>query len=203
MPNDRTNQNAPEQEEPTLSGAVRALRPEEMQRTLAVRLVPTVDKIRNLATKFGVRPYRVFIVHIAWTGQRIGQGQPQEISRREILPTPRVREMTSTTEVISTFGRLEEGAISIDQISASFAEDDLLGKTPDMVDPAMPRGGLHNREFFWEVQENRGVYPAPIPRRYAVSGVPTLSRGGVSWRVSLTKVSVDRSRQQTMSRTEA
>ena len=204
MPNDRTAQNAPEQDQPTVTGSVRPLRTDEVRGTLAVRLVPTVDKIRQLATSFGVRPYRVFIVHVQWTGAKIGLGAPIEISRREVLPTPRIRDLTSTVEVLSTFGRLEEGGISIDKISPLWSEDDLMGKTPDLTDPTLPRGGKHNCDCFWEVQENRGVCPAPIVRQYSPPSVaPTLSRGGMSWRVVLTKRAVNRSRQQTSSRTEA
>ena len=200
MPTDRAAQNAPEQDQPVLSGVVRPLRTDEMGRTLAVRLTPTVDKLRQLLTGFGVRAYRVFMVHVQWSGEAIGRGNPNEIARREILPTPRVRELSSTAEVLSAFGRLEEGGIAIDKITASLAEDDLMGHTPDLVDPANPRAGKRNVEFFWEVMENRPVFPTPVPRRYVPGAAPTLSRGGMGWRVNLTKQSVDRSRQQQMIR---
>ena len=203
MPSDRTAQNAPEQEMPTASGAVRPLRPDEVKQTLAVRLVPTIDKIRQLSTKFGLRPYRVFLVHVQWTGERIGLGTPIEISRREVQPTPRIRDMSSTIEMLSAFGRLEEGAITVDKISPLWSEDDLLGATPDLIETSLPRAGKHNCEFFWEVQENRPVSPPPVPRRYAPASTPTLSRGGMSWRMVLTKQSVNRTRNQQFKRSEA
>ena len=203
MAGDRTQQNDPAAELPEAAGAVRPLRPDEVKESLMSRLVPQIDKIRQIATEIGLRPYRVFIVHILWTGDRIGEGQPQEISRREILPTPRIRDMSATTEVLSSFGRVEEGGIVVDRISAKFSEDDLMGKTPDLTDPALPRGGKHNCDFFWEVQENRGVSPAPVVRQYVPAAAPSLSRGGMSWRVPLSKRAVNRSRQQTSSRTEA
>ena len=200
MRGDRTQQNDPAADMPEAAGSVRPLRPDEVKSSLMNRLVPTIDKIRQLPVNLGLRPYRVFMVHILWSGERIGEGQPQETSRREILPTPRIRDMSATTEVLSAFGRTEEGGIVVDRISAKFSEDDLMGVTPDLIDPAMPRTGKRNGDFFWEVQENRPGTPNPIPRRYVPSGTPTLMRGGVHWRIPLNKQMVNRSRNQTMDR---
>ncbi len=200
---DRTDQNDPAAEQPAAEGAVRPLRPEEVRGSLMARLGPVVDRIRQLPAKLGLRPYRVFLVHLRWSGARIGEGTPAEVSRREILPTPRIRDMASTTEVLSSFGRVEEGGIVVDRISPRFSEDDLTGATPDMLDPAEPRTGLRSVEFFWEVQEQRPGRPSPIPRSYTVSAAPTLMRGQSHWRVPLVKRMVNRSRQQTTSRTDA
>ena len=83
MAGDRTNQNDPAADLPEAAGAVRPLRPDEVKASLMSRLVPNIDKIRQIATSLGLRPYRVFLVHILWTGDRIGEGQPTEISRRD------------------------------------------------------------------------------------------------------------------------
>ena len=200
MAGDRTNQNDPAADLPEAAGAVRPLRSDEVKASLMSRLVPNIDKIRQIATSLGLRPYRVFLVHMLWSGDRIGDGQPQEISRREILPTPRIRDMSATTEVLSSFGRVEEGGIVVDRISAKFSEDDLMGVTPDLLDPALLRTGKRNGDFFWEVQESRPGFPNPMPRRYAPSGTPTLMRGGLHWRIPLAKQMVNRSRNQTMDR---
>lgn len=168
-----------------------------------VRLGPTLDKLRQIPTSLGLRPRRVFLVHVLWTGERIGEGQPQEISRREILPTPRIRDMSSTTEVLSSFGRIEEGGIVVDRISPKYSEDDLVGATPDLIDSANPRSGKRNAEFFWEVVEARPTVPNPVPRRYIVAAAPTLMRGGSHWRVPLNKVMVNRNRQQGFDRKQA
>ena len=200
MLGDRTQQNDPAADMPEAAGSVRPLRPDEVKSSLMNRLVPNIDKIRQLPVNLGLRPYRVFMVHILWSGERIGEGQPQETSRREILPTPRIRDMSATSEVLSAFGRTEEGGIVVDRISAKFSEDDLMGATPDLIEPAMPRTGKRNGDFFWEVQESRPGTPNPIPRRYVPSGTPTLMRGGLHWRVPLNKQMVNRSRNQTMDR---
>jgi len=203
MADDRTQQNDPVAELPELAGSVRPLRPEEVRGSLMSELSPTIDSIRQIATALGLRPYRVFIVHVLWSGSRVGDGQPIEVSRREILPTPRIRDMSATTEVLSAFGRVEEGGIVIDRISAKYSEDDLTGKTPDLIDPAITRTGKRNGEYFWEVQENRPGCPRSIPRRYVHAAAPTLMRGGSHWRIPLNKQMVDRSRNQTFDRRQA
>jgi hypothetical protein len=204
MATDRTTPITIESEIPELAGQVRPLRDDEIRSSLMVSLVPLVDVIRqNTVVDLGLRPYRVFLIHVQWSGAKPGDGQPTEMSRREIKPTPRVRDMSSTTEVLSAFGRLEEGGIVVDKISAKFSEDDLMGKTPDLVNPARPRTGKRNGEFFWEVQENRPVNPNPIPRRYVPAAAPTLMRGGSHWRVPLNKQNTDRSRTQTFDRRQA
>lgn len=203
MAGDRTQQTDPGAELPELAGSVRPLRPDEVRSSLMSGLQPSIDAIRQIPTDLGLRPYRVFLIHVEWTGVRVGDGQPIELSRREILPTPRIRDMASTSEVLSSFGRVEEGGIVVDRITAKFSEDDLLGKTPDLLDPAVPRSGARNGQFFWEVQENRPGFPATLPRSYVPASAPTLMRGGLQWRVVLNKLMVNRSRTQTFDRRQA
>lgn len=173
---------------------MRPLEPEEVGRTLAAKLVPVVDRIRQLATRFGIRPYRVFLVHVRWTGPRRGMGEGQEVSRVEILPTPAVSEMNGIVEIAKALGRTEEGGVSITEISGKYSEDDLRGLTPDLLDPQQPRTLLPNVEFFWEVAENRPNRPDPVRRRFQLASAPSLSRDVVQWRVQLTKQDYDRSR---------
>lgn len=199
MPNDRTRSGSPAADRPVQTNQVRPLRANEVGNTLADRLSPMADRVRQLNTKLGVRRYRVFLVHAVWSGPVVGSGVPQEVSRREILPTPKIRDMSSTLGVLRSFGLTEEGGITIDEISASFTEDDLTGKTPDLVDSTLPRTGIANGQFFWEVVEVRNSYPRPVPRRYTVEGVPM--RKTVHWTVNLTKQSGDRARGQTFNRT--
>lgn len=195
MASDRTPQNAPENELPQLAGAVRPLRPDQLRQTLASKLVPVVDKIRQLNATFGTRPYRVFLVHVLWSGGRIGSGTPAEVSRREILPTPKVVDLSSTVEMISAFGRTEDGSVVVEEISDKFSEDDLMGGTPDLVDAANPNTGRSNAEFFWETQEQRNTSPVPVVRHYVPAGAPT-RKPPMGWRISLNKRDADRTRPQ-------
>lgn len=195
MASDRTPQNAPENELPQLAGAVRPLRPDQLRQTLASKLVPVVDKIRQLNATFGTRPYRVFLVHVLWSGGRIGAGTPAEVSRREILPTPKVVDLSSTVEMISAFGRTEDGSVVVEEISDKFSEDDLMGGTPDLVDAANPNTGRSNAELIWEVQEQRGTEPTPVVRHYTPAAAP-MRRPPMCWRISLNKRDADRARPQ-------
>lgn len=192
MAKDRTDSGSPQAELPEIQGRVRPLRRD--QQPLADRLVPVVDKIRQLNTSFGIRPYRIFLVHMQYPGQRIGDGAPVEISRKEILPTPKIIGMGSTSEVLRPFGLTEEGSIRVAQISPKYTEDDLMGRTPDLQDPAMPRTGGRNQIFFWEVVERRPSTPPSVPRRYVPSAVPELGRDNFEWTIGLTKATFDRSR---------
>lgn len=194
---DRTSNGTPAQEMPEATGQVK---PVAGGPTLASRLVPVVDRVRQLYTRFGTRPYRVFLVHVKWSGTRLGEGTPMEISRRELLPTPRIVDMAATSTALAAVGLAEEGGLSIDQISAKYTEDDLTGKTPDLQDPVLQLTGMRNAEFFYEVVENRPSNPSPTRRRYVPNGVPSLSRDGFMWRVSLTKQDFNRARDGSFTR---
>ena len=194
MADDRTKSGTPLAEIPAIAGQLKGPSPSQVPATLASRLVPIVDKIRRLNSTFGIRPYRVYLVHVLWSGGQPGDGSETEISRREIEPTPRVRDMGGTTNVMRAYGVSEEGEVFVDQISPRFTEDDLQGLTPDLKDPALLRTDLRWSEFYWEVVENRPATPNPVRRRY-VPQVPSLSRDGFQWAVRLIKQDYNRGRQ--------
>jgi hypothetical protein len=175
-------------------GVVRPLQPRDVPQTLAAQLTPLVDQLRQLAVDFGVRPYRAYLVHVAWTGNSVGDGSAVETSRREILPTPRVRDMGGLGEILESFGTTEAGSLTVDRISARFSEDELMGLTPDLLDPVLPRTGARNREFFWIIQENRPSCPPGRPRRFIPAAAPTLLRAGMEWRITLKKQELDPAR---------
>ena len=195
MPSDRVAQNAPDEELPELSGAVRALRPDEQAHSLTRRLVPAVDKLRQLATRLGLRPYRVFLIHVRWPEGRRGVGVPEIIAEREIKPTPKVLDMSGTTEILRAVGSAEEGGIVIEKISPKYSQDDLMGLTPDLTSNTDKLTGADNVDFFWEVRESRpDVYPRPQPMRYVPSALPMLDMGKMQWRINLTKQDYNRDR---------
>jgi len=198
MADDRTKSN-PRNEMPEVAGLVRPLADHELSGTLTTRLIPLVDRIRHLYTRFGQRPYRVFLVHLQWSGRLIGEGSPVVLSRRELLPTPRVLDMSATNEVLRAFGNTEEGGLTVDQISMKYSEDDLLGRTPDLINPATPRTSMKNVEFFWEVSEDN----KRIPRRYVPNAVPMIGKDRFQLRISLTKQDSNRARDLSFNRTQA
>jgi hypothetical protein len=155
------------------------------RRTLADSLGPTADRIRQIRTDLGFAPYRVYLVHWRWPG-KVGLGRPVEISRVEILPTPKVSDMNSTNLMLAAFGATEGGGIFLSKISTKFSEDDLAGKTPDMRDLVRTNTAAYGVEFFYEVRLNR---PGSKPRRYSPSGVPNLDKNGLHWHLNLIKQS--------------
>lgn len=202
MASDRQQPDDFSQSLPAITGDVHPVPPHLVGKTLAQDLVPIVDDIRQIATDFGVRPYRVFMVHIQWTGPARGIGEPQEISRREILPTPVVADMSATARTLAAVGMVEEGSIRLSKISASLTEDDLLGRTPDLAMFDGTRRDRRNVEFFYEVVQARptGTEPA-VRRRFVPESAADLKPGMAGWTISLRKQQQDRSRDGQMSRT--
>jgi len=60
----------------------------DLSRTLTRRLISTVDGLRDLLTRFGLRPYEVRMVRTKWTGGYRGAGQEIVVFDEAILPTP-------------------------------------------------------------------------------------------------------------------
>lgn len=185
-----------------LSGRLRPPEPQQMPQTLAGRLVPLADRLRGLKARFGVRPYRVFLVHAVWTGGRRGVGHQQITSRLELLPVPRVQDISAVRRTLYATGLGEEGDTVIDEISAKYAEDDLVGRTPDLQDPEQRRTSRLDVEFWWEVHEARAVGSTVIRRFSPPTAAPKLSRENMQWRVTLTRQAEDRGRNGGTDRNE-
>lgn len=154
--------------------SLRALGGFESEQTLAESLVGVADDIRQLATDFGMRPYRVFLVWIGYTADEnadglldvdeqgisaddrtIGAGRPYLIAELELLPTPRVGPLGGVRQNLEPMGLTESGGLTIDQVSPSYSEDLLLGLLPDVVDPQRPEQLRPGVQFFYEIQEAR------------------------------------------------
>jgi hypothetical protein len=188
---------------PVIKRDVQPVQSHLVGKTLAQQLSPIVDSIRQIATDFGLRPYRVFLVHVEWTGPTRGIGVANEISRREILPTPVVADMSSTSRILHAVGMVEEGSIKLSKVTASLTEDDLLGRTPDLKAADGTRRDRRNIEFFYEVVQQRpvGVEPA-VRRRYVPDTAADLRPGMPGWTISLRKQQQDRSRDGQMDRSK-
>jgi hypothetical protein len=184
MQQDRTTPSHVPAESTAASGRLHPLAPG--QKTLGESLGPTIDVIRQIGTSLGLRPYRVFLVHWEWP-QTKGIGAPVEISRREIMPTPKVADMSGMPFSLAAVGMTEMGGVRVSQISQRFSEDDLIGRTPDLRDTVHPKTSRGNVEFFYEIVEARQTVPPPKPRRFVPQGVPMLNRTGMEWRLSLTR----------------
>lgn len=203
MGNDRVPTGDVAAELTELSGRLRPPDPQAMPQTLAGKLVPLADKLRGLKARFGLRPYRVYLVHAVWTGPRRGVGHQQILSCVEILPVPRVRDISAVRRTLYATGLGEEGDIVVDEISTKYAEDDLVGRTPDLQDPEIPRTSRRDVEFWWEVHEARAVGAPTVIRRFSPPvTTPHRAADNMQWRVTLTRQAEDRGRNGGTDRNE-
>lgn len=160
----------------------------EAKKSLANRLVRVGDNIRQLATKFGARPYRVQLVWYQWTGAEIGAGDRREIQRIEVLPTPLVESLDKLALSPSGAGIIRIGDVRITEISGTFTRDELLGK---WVPGAHSQEAKEPVEFFYEIfEDGRGDDPVNV-QRFRTSSEPWRQADEVEWRIMLARVSGD------------
>jgi hypothetical protein len=182
---------------------IRALTPEQAKRTLVNRFGRRADRLRQIATNKGVRPYRVFLTWTKWgvtSEDERGDGKEVLVRQIEILPTPRVRSLDNLSFSIQHAGVIPVGSLRVDRISIHrFTEDVLLGVAyPDDPLPfgedAREKHIPQPYEFFYEVVEDgRGDNP-PKRRRFRPMNTPHREAGGVHWTIMLERVSQDRTR---------
>ena len=173
--------------------------------TLAARLSGKVDRLRQLNTRFGLRPNRVFLVWSEWSGVERGEGREAVITKVELLPTPQVSDLTALNRRPFAIGIFPEGSIRVDQISvAVFTRDMLNGLAIPIVDqrgcvcgcrPARPyaaegvnQNGVERTtdptvDFWWEVVEDgRGDDP---PQHFRFRLLGEVERKAFGWAVNL------------------
>lgn len=179
----------------------RPLTPQQARNSLAHRFGRRADSLRQLATRFGIRPDRVFLVWTRWSGARRGEGDETVTHRVEILPTPRVSDVTSLARRPWSVGILPEGTLRVDRISVYFTEDHLSGlvipSSPPTVipsgeqvagTPVEPREDPQ-RDFFWEIAEDGRGDALPDRRRFRLFAKPNRAAGSVEWAALLEPVS--------------
>lgn len=164
----------------------------EQDRSLANAAVAVADQMRALQSQLGFRPYKVFLVRGYWTGDRRGFGDLVISSRCELTPTPRVRDLATLNQNIKSTGRVEDGDVYVDEISARYAEAELMGKTTDLAAPDQPRTARNLVEFWWEVAEAREGCPEPAIRSFTPRTAPSLKRDDFMWTITLAKREYDR-----------
>lgn len=137
-----------------------------------------------------------------------GVGRAVLAHEMELLPTPNVSSLGGIGKDQDAVGLTERGAISIDQISARYSEDLLMGLVAPFRDEEYPDTLKEGISFFWEVRHNRpGGYVAPgyagcenpqelrtNRRRFHVSGTPHHDAAGFEWTVTLRRADGERGR---------
>lgn len=172
---------------------IRPLTPEEAKGSLAHRLGARVDRVRQFSTKLGLRPLRVFLVWTEWGGAEHGEGTERIEVRHEILPTPRVVDISNVALKPMSAGLVEEGTLRVDRVTVSLTEDVLTGRRKPgpgecWVD-ADPRA-----DFFYEVVEDgRGDNPADR-KRFRLAATPERRAGEQDWVLVLERTAGDMER---------
>lgn len=161
----------------------------ELSKTLGQRLIPVADRIRDLHTQFGLRPYKLRIVRVRWaTGER-GRGLPVVEKEIDILPTPLVQDMSTMMEIVQPVGLDEVGTIIVSEISGRFTDDDLRFADSD----GTPLGP--DEEVFYEIEFPRT--PDGLPgdkRRFFMRSAPMYFAARFQWQLRLEKTHPDRLR---------
>lgn len=113
--------------------------------SLAGRLARIEDRAREREAQLGLRPYTVSVIRVRWTGGRRGDGVQEIVSVVDILPVPKVTDLSSLQLVSSPAMVREQGTLYVSQISGAYTEDQLAGRDP--AGRNLPPGD----EVFWEV----------------------------------------------------
>ena len=168
---------------------------EDTSGSLVAKLIPVVDKIRQLNTILGIRPYRVFLMHTKWTGGARGSGTETVTSEEEILPTPEVdieeMEPANLNREFSPYGIREEGGVVLTEISLNYSEHVLLGRSNSGT--IIPK----DESFYWEIREDGSSTPsAPRKRRFHAASIPSKNPDNVCWSIRLLRAQPDRAAAQ-------
>lgn len=163
------------------------LTPHAYQSTLARRLVPVADRLRNLNTRFGLRPYVVRQVRTRWSGGEQGVGAEVVEDECALLPTPKVESMDGLSEILQPIGLDENGSLRVTEISGSYSEDDLLG----LVDGKDPEEG---QQIYYEIEFMQANGAPSVRRRFTLAGAPVYKPDEFQWVVTLAKSISNRER---------
>ena len=159
--------------------------PGGLGKTLANRLIPVADKIRDLHTVFGGRVYTVTIYRTRWSGGRRGLGDETLIFQQPIRPTPRITDLGTLTQVLNPTGLDDAGTIQLTEISGRFTEDSLLGIDSEGREP------LETDHVFYEIEF---VGRPSVRRRFEIRSTPSYKPYQFQWQITLQKTDEDRAR---------
>lgn len=156
--------------------------------TLARKLIPTVDRLRDLYTQFGLRPYTIRIIKTRWSGGLRGRGVEEITFERILDPTPLVTDIGGVAEIVTPIGLNESGTIRVAQISGRFTEDMLRGHDSIGTPPSL------DEQVFYEVEFPNPGNGDSFRRRFTLRAVPMYFASRFEWVISLEKQDEDRAR---------
>lgn len=158
--------------------------------SLGQKLIPVVDRVRDLYTKFGLRPYRVWLVRTRFAGPKRGVGVEMVVHEMEILPTPLVVDMRGLGEIVTPVGINEQGTVQLQYISGRYTEEQLLGVGPDGTQVAS------NETVYYEIEFFRADGGASERRRFVRDSIPYYNATQFQWLVTLVSVIENRARDR-------
>jgi len=157
--------------------------------TLARKLIPVADRLRNLYSVFGLRPYVVRTVRTQWSSGIRNQGVEQVIESVDILPTPLLSDLTGVIELNTAIGLDESGEVMVSQISGRYTEDQLRGFDPTGQQLEKDQSFYYEIEFPLRGDSER--------RRFIIKAAPMYHSDLFSWTIKLERQRPDRSRNGT------
>lgn len=155
--------------------------------TLAQRLIPVADRVRDLFTRFGMRPYKIRIVRVRWSDGSRGVGTPIVENTLDLLPTPLVQDLTTLTEIVQPVGLDEVGSILVSEISGRFTDNDLRFLSADGSPPDP------DVEVYYEIEFPK-LDGTSDKRRFFLRSAPHYAAGRFMWQLRLEKAHEDRAR---------
>jgi len=170
---------------------IRPLNPTEAQNTLAADLADVADDIRQIATDFGARPLRAFLVWLKSSGEERGQGEEEVLARVELLPTPVATDLSSMQLNPYSAGVYPLGSVRLTEVSAArYDRDTLKGKPPVDVTRIDPE----RIGFFYELVDDGRLDNPSRRQRFRLFAEPNLQADRAEWSVLLERTHEDLTR---------
>ena len=174
---------------------LRPLTPTQAKQSLASRMGNVADKFRAVEARLGYRPYRVFMTWTSWEGDERGDGNQRVVARVEMLPTPKVSDLTALHQQGFSAGKALVGDVRLTEVSTSYPLETLLGNIiPERGEDQVPEP-FH---FFYEIVEDGRHCPpngeGDERKRFNLGAAPFLDVENHQWILVLDKMSGDMKR---------
>lgn len=147
------------------------------------------DRARDMYTRAGLRPYTVTIVRARYAGMRArGDGPAEIIGEWQLLPTPKIGDLSAIGEVLDADQLREMGQVLLTQVSLAYSEDMLLGRGETGA-PIPP-----SETVFYEIRHVDKLGRVTSRSRFVTSSKPYADTGQGQWVITLARAPWDRDR---------
>lgn len=154
-----------------------------------LRIARLYDRGRDMKTRAGLRPYAVAIVRARAAGMRSrGDGPVETVGEWQMLPTPKVGDLTSLQEVLDADQLREMGSILLSEISLRYTEDQIALRGWD--GKPVPAGEV----VFYEIRYLDASGKVTSRARFTTASRPFADTERGQWTVSLVRAPWDRDR---------